>query len=158
MARAYYSTVFEQPARDIWQVIRDFNSYPVWVGGAGESRIEDGKSGDAVGAVRNVLYQGRQIRQRLLAQSDVERSQTYEFCEAPTLPMTGFRATLRVTPVTDGDRAFVEWWADFDCEADRRGELAEILRGWFGKWLESLRQSMGTGLARFPAGAGSDAR
>ena len=158
MARAYYSTVFEQPARDIWQVIRDFNSYPVWVGGAGESRIEDGKSGDAVGAVRNVLYQGRQIRQRLLAQSDVERSQTYEFCEAPTLPMTGFRATLRVTPVTDGDRAFVEWWADFDCETARRGELAEILRGWFGKWLESLRQSMGTGLARFPAGAGSDAR
>ena len=158
MARAYYSTVFEQPARDIWQVIRDFNSYPVWVGGAGESRIEDGKSGDAVGAVRNVLYQGRQIRQRLLAQSDVERSQTYEFCEAPTLPMTGFRATLRVTPVTDGDRAFVEWWADFDCEADRRGELTETLRGWFGKWLESLRQSMGTGLARFPAGAGSDAR
>lgn len=149
MARAYYSTVFEQSARDIWQIIRDFNSYPVWVAGAGESRIEDGKSGDAVGAVRNVLYQGRQIRQRLLAQSDVERSQSYEFCEAPTLPMTGFRATLRITPVTDGDRAFVEWWADFDCEVARRGELTETLRGWFGKWLESLRQSMGACPARF---------
>ena len=158
MARAYYSTVFEQSARDIWQIIRDFNSYPVWVGGAGESRIEDGKSGDAVGAVRNVLYQGRQIRQRLLAQSDVERSQTYEFCEAPTLPMTGFRATLRITPVTDGDRAFVEWWADFDSEVARRGELTETLRGWFGKWLESLRQSMGARPARFPAEAGSGGR
>jgi hypothetical protein len=52
---------------------RDFNNYPVWVGGAGESGIEDGKSGETVGAVRNVLYQGRRIRQRLLAQSDVER-------------------------------------------------------------------------------------
>ena len=158
MARAYYSTVFEQSARDIWQIIRDFNNYPVWVGGAGESGIEDGKSGDAVGAIRNVLYQGRQIRQRLLAQSDIERSQTYEFCEAPTLPMTDFRATLRVTPVTDGDRAFVEWWADFDCEAARRCELTETLRGWFGKWLESLRQSMGARPARFPEKAGSDAR
>ena len=155
MARAYYSTVFEQPAQDIWKIIRDFNNYTVWVAGAGESRIEDGKTGDAVGAVRNVLYQGRHIRQRLLAQSDVERSQTYEFCEAPTLPMTGFQATLRVTPVVDGDRACVEWWANFDCEAARRDELTETLRSWFGKWLKSLRESMEPRPAKFPAGTGS---
>ena len=91
MAKAYYSTVFEQPAAEVWKIVRDFNNYPVWVGGAGESEIEDGKSGDSVGAVRNVLYQERRIRQRLLAQSDVERSQTYEFCDRPTLPMTGYR-------------------------------------------------------------------
>ena len=155
MARAYYSTVFEQPAQDIWKIIRDFNNYTVWVAGAGESRIEDGKSGDTIGAVRNVLYQGRHIRQRLLAQSDVERSQTYEFCEAPTLPMTGFQATLRVTPVVDGDRAFVEWWANFDCEPARRDELTETLRSWFGKWLKSLRESVGSRPAKFPAETGS---
>ncbi|HET7889473.1 MAG TPA: SRPBCC family protein [Bradyrhizobium sp.] len=157
MAKAYYSTVFEQSARDIWKIVRDFNNYPVWVGGAGESRIEDGKSGDTVGAVRNVLYQGRQIRQRLLAQSDVERSQTYEFCGTPTLPMTGFLATLRVTPVVDGDRAFVEWWAHFDCDVARRDEIADTLQGWFGKWLESLRRSMEVGPARFRGEAGSGA-
>ena len=153
MAKAYYSTVFEQPAQDIWEIIRDFNSYPVWVGGAGESRIEDGKSGDAVGAITNVLYQGRHIRQRLLAQSDVERSQTYEFCEALTLPMTAFQATLRVTPVIDGNRAFVEWRADFDCDPVCRGELSETLQSWFGKWLQSLRESMELRQARFPAAA-----
>jgi len=27
MAKAYYSTVFEQPAQDIWKIIRDFNNY-----------------------------------------------------------------------------------------------------------------------------------
>jgi hypothetical protein len=158
MAKAYYSTVFEQPACDIWKIIRDFNSYPVWVGGAGESRIENGKSGDTVGAVRNVLYQGRQIRQRLMAQSDVERSQTYEFCEAPPLPLTGFQATLRVTPVVDGDRAFIEWWAHFDCDAARRDQLTETLLGWFGKWLESLRQSMEPGSVKFPIELGPGAR
>src|SRR5947209_407987 len=104
MAKAYYSTVFEQPAQKIWEIVRDFNNYPVWVGGAGESAIEDGKSGDTVGAIRNVLYQERRIRQRLLAQSDVERSQTYEFCGAPAMPMIDYQATLRVTPVTDGER------------------------------------------------------
>jgi hypothetical protein len=92
-----------------------------------------------------VLYQGRRIRQRLLAQSDVERSQTYEFCGPPTLPVTGFQATLRITPVIDGNRAFVEWWANFDCEAASRDELVAILRNWFGKWLESPRESMGVG-------------
>ena len=142
MAKAYYSTVFEQKAADIWKIIRDFNNYPVWVAGAGESEIEDGKSGDTIGAVRNVLYRERRIRQRLLAQSDLERSQTYEFAGAPTLPVTGFQATLRVTPVIDGDRAFVEWWATFDCEAASRDELTGTLQGSFEKWLESLRDTL----------------
>jgi hypothetical protein len=143
MARAYYSTVFREPATEVWKIIRDFNNYPVWVGGAGESAIEDGKSGDAVSAVRSVKYKGRHIRQRLLALSDVERSQTYEFCEAPTLPVTGFRATLRIREIVDGDGAFAEWWADFDCEPAVREELSATLRGWFGQWLESLRAAVG---------------
>lgn len=150
MAKAYYSTVFEQSAPQVWEIIRDFNNYPVWVDGAGESRIEDGKSGDTVGAIRNVLYMERRIRQRLLAQSDVERSQTYEFCAAPSLPLTDFQATLRITPVVDGDRAFVEWWATFDCDPARRGELIGRLQGWFGKWLESLRKSLVNSSPEFP--------
>jgi len=145
MARAYYSTVIQQPAPDVWEIIRDFNNYSVWVDGAGDSRIEDGKSGDAVGAIRNVLYRERQIRQRLLALSDVERAQTYEFCGIPSLPVEGFQATLRVTPVVDGDRSFVEWWASFDCDPARREELAATLRGWFATWLESLRRTLAAG-------------
>jgi hypothetical protein len=152
VAQAYYSTVFERPADDIWKIIHDFNNYSIWVGGAGESRIEDGKSGDTIGAVRNVLYQGQRIRQRLLAQSDVERSQTYEFCDAPTLPVMGFRATLRVTPVTDGNRAFVEWWATFDCAPDQRGEQTASLESAFATWLGSLRRAVaGSKVVEIPA-------
>src|SRR5437660_10549098 len=98
MAKAYYSTVFEQPAAEVWKIVRDFNNYPVWVGGAGESEIEDGKSGDTIGAIRNVLYQERRIRQRLLAQSDIERSQTYALCGPHSLPVTDYQATMRVRP------------------------------------------------------------
>jgi hypothetical protein len=118
MTKAYYSTVFEQPAPEVWKIVRDFNNYPVWVGGAGESEIEDGKSGDTVGAVRNVL------------------------AGAPTLPVTGYQATLRITPVVDGDRAFVEWWATFDCDAGQRDQLTGTLAGSFEKWLESLRDTL----------------
>jgi hypothetical protein len=75
---------------------------------------------------------------------DVDRSQTYEFCGAPSLPVQGFQvqgfqATLRITPIVNGDRAFVEWWATFDCEPARCEEFSQTLRGWFAKWLESLR-------------------
>ena len=142
MATAYYSTVFQAPAASVWKIIRDFNNYAVWVGGVSDSAIEDGKSGDTVGAIRGVHCQGRHIRQRLLALSDVERSQTYEFAGTPTQPVTDFKATLGVLEIVDGDRAFVQWRADFDCEPERREELCTTLSLWFGQWLESLRRQM----------------
>jgi hypothetical protein len=98
MAKAYYSNVFSQSADHIWNVIRDFNNYPVWVDGAGESHIEEGKSGDAAGAVRNVIYQGKNIRQTLLAVSDIDRSRSYEFCGEPPMPVRHYRANLKVIP------------------------------------------------------------
>ena len=142
MAKAYYSTIFAQPADAVWTVIRDFNNYPVWVDGAGESVIEDGRSGDAVGCVRNVLYNGARRRQRLLALSDVDRTQTYAFAGDSPLPVTDFEATIRVTPVIDGGRAFVEWWATFDCAAEDYDARVTSLRDSFAGWLESLRRHM----------------
>ena len=44
---------------------------------------------------------------------------TYSILEAP-MPLTDYVATLRLTPVTDGDRTFVEWSAEFDCADTRR--------------------------------------
>ena len=142
MTKAYYSTVFAQSADDIWNVIRDFNNYPVWVGGAGESRIEGGKSGDAVGAVRDVLYQGKRIRQTLLALSDPDRLQVYEFCGDAPMPVQHYRATLRVTPIVEGNRGFVEWWATFDCAPERHDEWMTFFRDAFAGWLGSLRRHL----------------
>ena len=142
MAKSYYSTVLRQPAEAVWAIIRDFNAYPVWVDGAGESQIEDGRPGDSVGAVRNVLFNGRRIRQRLVAQSDVERTQTYEFADSAAAPVANYRATIRVTPIVDGGDAFVEWWATFDCEADSREEIIALFRNSFAGWLESLRRAL----------------
>ena len=73
MTKVYYSTVLDQSADRVWGAIRDFNSYPEWVESVTESRIEEGKSGDAVGAIRSFVEYGTPIRQRLLAHSDLER-------------------------------------------------------------------------------------
>jgi hypothetical protein len=142
MPKSYYSTVFDRPADEIWRVIRDFNNYPVWIDGAGASEIEGGKSGDAVGAVRNVLYNGERRRQRLLALSDVERAQVYTFEGPAPMPVWDFEATIRVTPVVDGDRAFVEWFATFDCYPEGQDERIAFFREGFAGWLESLRRHL----------------
>jgi polyketide cyclase/dehydrase/lipid transport protein len=142
MSKSYYSTIFECPADEVWDAIRDFNNYPLWVDGAGESKIEAGKSGDSVGAVRNVLYNGVRRRQKLLALSDIDRTQTYKFVSEAPIHTRNFQATLRVTPVVDGDRAFVEWWTTFDCDHDRTEERVAFFRDAFAKWLESLRRHL----------------
>jgi Polyketide cyclase / dehydrase and lipid transport len=141
MNKVYYSTVIDQPADRVWGVIRDFNSYPVWVEGISESHIEDGKAGDAVGAIRNFSNGDARIRQRLLAHSDLDRSYTFESCE-PLGAITYYRGTGRVTPIVDGNRAFVEWSTVFDCaDAERKTSTAFFLEG-TPQWLKSLRTTL----------------
>jgi hypothetical protein len=119
--RVYRSTVLNAPAGEVWARIRDFGSYADWTGGPDRCEIEDGKAGDQVSAVRRPYRGERFVRELLVAHSDVERSYSYELPEPP-LPFTNYRATLRVTPVTDGNRSFFEWWGRFDCDpADAPG-------------------------------------
>jgi hypothetical protein len=142
MARAYYSTVLDAPAERVWAVIRDFGNYRLWVDGVDESGIEDGRPGDAVGSVRFARMGETHIRQRLLAHSDVKRCYAYEFCGAPRSPVRDYRAAVRVTPVVDGGRSFVEWWADFDCAADEHAHWTGVFAQSFEGWLGSLRRRL----------------
>jgi hypothetical protein len=99
--------------------------------------IEGGKAGDAVGGVRGFTYGGERMRQRLLALSDLDRSYTFELCDAS--PMRNYQSTLRVTPVVDGDRAFVEWWATFDCAEDEETQWTTwLMQDGFPVWLSGL--------------------
>ena len=66
----------------------------------------------------------------------------YAFAEEGTLPVDNYRATIRVTPIVDGDRAFVEWWATFDCEPGKREERTVVFSAAFAGWLESLRRTL----------------
>lgn len=141
MTKVYYSTVLEQSADRVWRAIRDFNSYPQWVESVSESHIEDGKSGDAVGAIRNFVEYGARIRQRLLAHSDLDRSYTYESCE-PLGAIAYYQGIARVTPVVDGNRAFVEWSVAVECPPEERENCISLLRKAMPQWLNSLRATL----------------
>ncbi len=120
MAKSYASTVIDAPANAVWARIRDFNGLPVWLEGfVTSSEIEDGKAGDQISGVRSfTLGDGTHLREKLLGHSDRERSYTYDFQKTP-FDVDNYCATIRVTPVTDGDKSFVEWWTTFDCDRDQ---------------------------------------
>ena len=118
MARIFTSTVIGAPTAKVWERVRDFNGLPKWHPGIRESRIENGAPPDQIGCVRDFrLQNGDRIREKLLGLSDYDFFYTYTILESP-MPLTDYIATLRLTPITDGDRTFAEWTAEFQCAPD----------------------------------------
>jgi hypothetical protein len=127
MPRVYISSVIDAPATRVWERVRDFNGMPRWHPLIRDSRIENGEPADKIGCVRDFhLQNGDRIRERLLGLSDYDYFCTYAILESP-MPLTEYVATLRLTPVTDGDRCFAEWTAEFECdEAEAEGLVTGI--------------------------------
>jgi uncharacterized protein YndB with AHSA1/START domain len=114
MANVFVSSVIDAPPEEVWGAIRDFNGLPKWHPLIAESRIEEGKAADQVGCVRDfAMNDGARLRERLLTLSDVEFTCTYEILESP-MGVENYVATLRLVPITDGERCYIEWTAEFD--------------------------------------------
>jgi Polyketide cyclase / dehydrase and lipid transport len=57
------------------------------------------------------------------------------------MPIENYVATLKLTPVTDGNRSFAEWSAEFDCDESAERELAEAIgQGVFQVGFDALKQ------------------
>lgn len=125
MAKVYVSCVLGAPVAEVWARIRDFNGLPGWTPFVAESRIEQNQPSDKVGCIRNfTLKDGGRIREQLLALSDYDFAMTYSILESP-MGVENYIATLRLIPVTDGNRTFAEWSAEFDCAPNRTQELVQ---------------------------------
>ncbi|MEM9762554.1 MAG: SRPBCC family protein [Pseudomonadota bacterium] len=125
MARVYVSSVIDAPAAKVWERVRDFNGLPRWHPRIRDSRIEDALPSDKVGCVRNFnLQNGDMIREQLLGLSDYDMFCTYAILESP-MPLEDYVATLRLTPVTEGERCFIEWSAEFSCAPEDEAGLVD---------------------------------
>src|SRR5579864_8551127 len=144
MAKIFVSTVISAPADRVWARIRDFNALPLWVAAVAESRIENGEPADKIGCVRDFrLRNGDRLREQLLGLSDYEMFCTYSILESP-MEVENYVATLRLTPISDGDSTFVEWTAEFDCAPDREAELiASSGGGVFQGGFDALKRAFG---------------
>jgi hypothetical protein len=129
MIKVYTSSVIDASADTVWSRIRDFNGMPQWHPGIADSRIENNEPSDKVGCIRHFhTRDGGAIRERLLALSDYDFTCTYEILESP-MGVANYIATLKLTPITDGNRSFAEWTAEFDCDEGRERELTEHIGG-----------------------------
>ena len=144
MAKVYASSVVNAPAAKVWARVRDFNGLSNWHPAIAESRIENGEPADKVGCIRNFsLRNGDRLREQLLGLSDFDMFCTYSILDSP-MPLTNYVATLRLTPITDQDRTFIEWSADFDCAPDKEGELlSNIGGGVFQGGFDALKRAFG---------------
>lgn len=143
MARVYVSSIIDAPVAKVWAKVRDFNALPRWVPAVRDSRIENGEPADKVGCVRDFYLQnGDHLRERLLGLSDYDMFCTYSILESP-MPLTDYIATLRLTPVTDGDRTFAEWTAEFECAPEAAADLVNgIGTNVFQAAFDSLKRQM----------------
>ena len=144
MALVYASSVIAAPAARVWETIRDFNGLPNWHPAIAESRIESGAPADQVGCIRAFrLRDGGFIRERLLALSDYDFNCSYAILESP-MGVENYVATLKLTPITDGDRTFAEWSAEFDCAPEREAELVALIgTGVFQGGFDALKSRFG---------------
>ena len=146
MARVYVSSVISAPAARVWERVRDFNGLPRWHPRIRDSRVEDALPADKVGCIRHFhLQNGDMIREQLLGLSDYDMFCTYSILESP-MPLEDYVATLRLTPVTEGDRTFIEWSAEFSCDPADEGDLVGgIGQDVFQTGFDALKRHFGGG-------------
>ena len=114
MAKVYVSGIINLPVEKVWAYARDFNGHHEWHPLIATSHIEEGRPSDQVGSVRNfTLADGAHLRETLLSFSDRDRSFTYDIIVSP-MPIRNYIATFSCKPVTEGNKTFVEWQAQFD--------------------------------------------
>jgi hypothetical protein len=143
MAKVYCSCVINAPVDRVWARIRDFNGLPDWHPAFENSQIEGGQSRDQVGCVRNFhLKAGGNIRERLLALSDDQHLCTYTILESP-LPIADYVSTLRLRPVTDGNRTFAEWSSEFGVEPAQKADMEKTIAGVYIGGFEALKKHFG---------------
>jgi hypothetical protein len=90
------------------------------------------------------LQNGAVIREQLLEMSDLGCHYSYSILESP-LPVAGYRATLRLRRITDGNRTFTEWSASFDAQpAEKQAETEDFIsNGVFQGGFDALKRHFG---------------
>jgi hypothetical protein len=144
MVKVYQSTVLNAPADRVWRDLRDFNGLANWHPLIVLSRIEKDHPADKVGCVRNFqLKDGARVREKLLSLSDFDYTCTSAILDGP-MDLSDHFATLRLFPVTEGNRCFIEWSAEFECPPEKAAALTEAVgEGMIQTGLAALKKRYG---------------
>ena len=145
MARVCVSSVIDAAAAEVWRRIGDFNGTPGWLPFVAGSAIINGLSADTVGCVREITQKdGLTFLEVLVMLSHVDHTYAYTFVGSP-IPGKGHRTTIRLLPVTDGNRTYFEWASEFDTDPDSEARLVPLMEQNFLAGARELRGQFAVG-------------
>ena len=127
MPHVVKSTILDASTGAVWSVLRDFNGHDRWHPAVASSVIERAQPADKIGCIRRFrLKDGAELREQLLALSDLE--QTFSYCLLDTpIPIFNYVAHVRLLPVTDGDRTFWHWESRFTTKPEDTDRIAQMV-------------------------------
>lgn len=142
------SSVIDAPIAQAWEAVRRFDAVAELLPFVKSSPIEEDREPTAVGAVRVVTQaDGAVFREVLVAHSDAEWFYSYTFVGSP-IPVRDHRTTLRLRPITDGNRTLGEWSSHFEIAPDREAKLVGMLEKNFLAGLRALDSLLGRTASR----------
>ena len=138
MTRVYVSAVMNATLEQAWAFLRDFGALGNYHPFFQNSFIEDGKPADQVGCVRRFeVREGGYLREQLLMLADDEHRCRYRILHIDA-NWKNYVAEMHLLPVTEGDKCFGEWWAEFEVPPAEEAEAVERVKGTFRTFFECV--------------------
>jgi Polyketide cyclase / dehydrase and lipid transport len=96
-----------------------------------------------VGAVRRVEQDNDvNVRERLVALSEADHSYNYSFVEG-NIPVRRYEATVRLFPITDGDRTYWHWSGEFELDPKDAAEMLKLIEAFWTTAIDAVKAHLG---------------
>jgi hypothetical protein len=69
---------------------------------------------------------------------------SYEFAGQQPFPVRAYRGNVRLLPITSSGTTFIEWYGEFDCDADVVDRLTAAFAGIYAEFIDDLRHHLAT--------------
>jgi uncharacterized protein YndB with AHSA1/START domain len=111
-AKVFTSSVIGGPVDEVWAKIRDFAGMGGWHDDITKMHMIDGVRSDKVSGVRDFLFGDGALWEELTYLSDTDYAFRYRILKSP-MPWLNYHAGPRLYPITDTNRSFAVWTADW---------------------------------------------
>jgi len=125
VATAITSAILAASVGDVWELLGDFNGWPLFLPRIAASTLDAGSGRGPVGAVRVLtLSDGSTIRERLVDYDQSCHELAYVFDGQHPFPVRRYTGRIQLFPLTETGDTYVYWTGTFDCDAADEEKVA----------------------------------
>ena len=132
MAELQVIRTIDAPTDALWKLVRDFGDVR-WIPGGEHAKLE----GSGPGMLRILAGPDGSVRERLESVDEANQSIVYTITEGLPFPVTGYRATMRVSDA--GGQGHLDWSCSFEPEGVSEEDAAKGIETMYGVmlgWIE----------------------